>query len=172
MTVPGGGRSRDRDGAGRPRSGRPRDATGRPLPRDAGGSPQLSDSEVAQLAADPRRALAEARRLAEAGRPFAAHEVLEARWKSAPEEERLLWRSLAQLAVGLTHLQRGNVRGARALLGRSADGLAEVGRAEPAAPPGSVASADIAGTAGLDVAGVSAWAAALAAALEDDPSGG
>ena len=53
----------------------------------------------------------EAQRLLDAGLPFHAHEVLEAAWKAAPPDERELWRGLAQLAVGLTHLQRGNGRG-------------------------------------------------------------
>jgi len=54
------------------------------------------------------------------GRPFHAHEVLEAAWKSAPPGERDLWQGLAQIAVGLTHARRGNSRGAAALLRRGA----------------------------------------------------
>ncbi len=54
------------------------------------------------------------------GRPFHAHEVLEAAWKSAPPGERDLWQGLAQIAVGLTHARRGNARGAVALLRRGA----------------------------------------------------
>ena len=42
-----------------------------------------------------------------AGRPFHAHEVLEAFWKAAPPAERDFWQGLAQLAVGLTHARRG-----------------------------------------------------------------
>ena len=41
------------------------------------------------------------------GRPFHAHEVFEAAWKSAPDADRELWRGLAQIAVGLTHARRG-----------------------------------------------------------------
>src|SRR5689334_9027862 len=52
------------------------------------------------------------------GRPFHAHEVLEAAWKSGPPSERDLWQGLAQIAVGLTHARRGNARGAVTLLGR------------------------------------------------------
>jgi uncharacterized protein len=66
----------------------------------------------------------EAARLADellrAGRPFHAHEVLEASWKSGPPDERDLWQGLAQVAVGLTHAHRGNARGAVALLTRGA----------------------------------------------------
>jgi uncharacterized protein len=55
------------------------------------------------------------------GRPFHAHEVLEAAWKSGPAGERDLWQGLAQIAVGLTHARRGNARGAVALLRRGAE---------------------------------------------------
>jgi hypothetical protein len=54
------------------------------------------------------------------GRPFHAHEVLEASWKSAPPNERDLWQGLAQIAVGLTHAHRGNPAGAVTLLSRGA----------------------------------------------------
>ena len=47
--------------------------------------------------------------------------MLEASWKQAPAGERELWRGLAQVAVGLTHVQRGNARGAVALLRRGAE---------------------------------------------------
>jgi hypothetical protein len=71
----------------------------------------------------PAEALREAGRLLAADRPFHAHEVLEAAWKAAPEAERGFWRALAQLAVGLAHRQRGNEKGAAALLLRGAAGL-------------------------------------------------
>jgi predicted metal-dependent hydrolase len=72
----------------------------------------------------PANALRAADRLLEAGRPFEAHEVLEAVWKVSPEADRAFWRGLAQLAVGITHAGRGNETGARALLQRAADTLA------------------------------------------------
>jgi hypothetical protein len=59
--------------------------------------------------------------LLRAGRPFHAHEVLEASWKSGPAGERDLWQGLAQIAVGLTHAHRGNARGAVTLLTRGAE---------------------------------------------------
>ncbi len=59
------------------------------------------------------------------GRPFSAHEVFEARWKAAPEQERDLWQGLAQVCVALTHAARGNAVGADRLLER---GLGRVGR--------------------------------------------
>lgn len=72
-----------------------------------------------ELELGPEETIVEARRLLDADRPFHAHEVLEAYWKACPERERLLWRGLAQLAVGVTHLRRGNEKGAQALFGRA-----------------------------------------------------
>jgi hypothetical protein len=66
-----------------------------------------------------------ARALVEADRPFAAHEVLEARWKAGPEAERDLWQGLAQICVGLTHGARGNSVGALRVLDRGATRLEE-----------------------------------------------
>jgi hypothetical protein len=126
---------RDRDEAGRARSARPRDAYGRPLPRGAEGEDRVPDD----YAAPPKEALAEAQRLLDADRPFHAHEVLEAAWKAAPAPERELWKGLAQLAVGITHVRRGNARGAQSLLRRAADRIAPY---EPA--PYDVAAARLA----------------------------
>jgi uncharacterized protein len=106
---------RDRDDAGRPRQARPRDALGRPLPYGAVGV-----EPVPEEALPPREALDLARRLVREGRPFAAHEVMEARWKAGPDEERDLWQGLAQICVGLTHAARGNTTGAVRLLERGA----------------------------------------------------
>ncbi|HEY7487681.1 MAG TPA: DUF309 domain-containing protein [Streptosporangiaceae bacterium] len=111
---------RDRDSTGRARNARPRDAYGRPLPRDAVGEPTTPDDYTAP----PREALADAQRLLDSDHPFHAHEVLEAVWKAAPDDERELWRGLAQVAVGLTHVRRGNAKGAQALLERAADRIA------------------------------------------------
>jgi hypothetical protein len=107
-------RGRDRDSAGRPRNARPRDALGRPLPRGVAGAERVPED----LVLPPAEALALAQRLIDDDRPFHAHEVLEASWKAAPLAERDLWQGLAQVAVGLTHAQRGNGRGATALLRR------------------------------------------------------
>jgi uncharacterized protein len=117
----GEGVTRDRDASGRPRNARPRDELGRPLARS-----DHQEAVVDAAALPPDRALEEAQRLLDAGRAFAAHEVLEAVWKSATGPERALWRGLAQLAVALTHSARGNDTGARALLQRAADTLASV----------------------------------------------
>jgi uncharacterized protein len=64
-----------------------------------------------------------AQRLIDEGRPFHAHEVLEAAWKAAPPDQRDLWQGLAQIAVGLTHARRGNSRGAVTLLRRGAEAV-------------------------------------------------
>jgi len=115
-----GGRDRDRDTAGRPRQERPRDALGRPLPYGAIGVEPVSEEPL-----PPAQTLDFARSLVQEGRPFAAHEVLEARWKAGPDEERDLWQGLAQLCVGLTHAARGNRVGAARLIERGAARLAE-----------------------------------------------
>jgi uncharacterized protein len=126
--------NRDRDPAGRPRNARPRDALGRPLDRDApeagtaAGQARIPDD----LVINGTDAAALADRLLREGRPFHAHEVLEAAWKSGPPDERDLWQGLAQIAVGLTHARRGNARGAAALLRRGAERV-RVAQAEPAA---------------------------------------
>lgn len=109
--------SRDRDASGRPRNARPRDAQGRPLPRGARGVQRVAGQAVH----GPDDALRQAQQLIDAGSPFHAHEVLEEVWKAAAGPQRELWRGLAQLAVGLTHAQRGNPKGAVALLRRGAD---------------------------------------------------
>ncbi|MCH6170395.1 DUF309 domain-containing protein [Pseudonocardia alaniniphila] len=145
MTTP-----RDRDAAGRARNARPRDASGRPLPRGAAeGVERVPDD----LVLTPDEAVTRAQELLDAGRPFTAHEVLEGAWKAADEPDRELWRALAQLAVGLTHAQRGNARGAVALLDRGAGNLARWVGPVPA---------------GLDVRGLLAHADALARRIERD----
>ena len=116
------GPNRDRDMAGRARQARPRDALGRPLPYDASGVEPVSEEPL-----PPYETVAEARRLIAQGRPFSAHEVLEARWKDGPQEERHLWQGLAQICVGLTHAARGNAVGADRLLERGAGRLEEYG---------------------------------------------
>jgi uncharacterized protein len=109
---------RDRDAAGRPRNARPRDALGRPLDRARAEAGEARVPDDLVLPGPDAARLAD--RLLRAGRPFHAHEVLEASWKSAPPRERDLWQGLAQVAVGLTHAHRGNARGAMALLRRGA----------------------------------------------------
>jgi predicted metal-dependent hydrolase len=100
----------------------------------------------------PDEALAEAQRLLDGGWPFHAHEVLEGAWKAGPDDERPFWQGLAQLAVGLTHEQRGNRRGAVSLLRRGA-GNVDDGAATAAGH-------------GVDAARLTGWARARADALE------
>jgi len=151
-------RSRDRDEAGRARNARTRDGLGRPLERGDTGEPTLPDGVV--LA--PADALDTAQQMLDAGRPFHAHEVLEASWKAAPPAERDLWQGLAQLAVGLTHARRGNASGAAALLLRGAE---RVGRY--VTDPQSHADLH-----GIDADGLVARATALAGQIEATGLGG
>jgi uncharacterized protein len=111
---------RDRDESGRPRSTRPRDALGRPLPRGRKGVPPVPND----LELPPAETLAYAQDLLDRGLAFNAHEVLEAAWKSGPDDERMMWQGLAQLAVGITHVQRSNLKGALTLLSRASARLA------------------------------------------------
>ncbi|MGW4886657.1 DUF309 domain-containing protein [Streptomyces murinus] len=147
MTNAGDGEGRDRDAVGRARSARPRDGLGRPLPYDAEGVPRQPEGVVRA----PRETVAEAQALLDAGRPFHAHEVFEDAWKSGPEDERALWRGLAQLAVGLTHAARGNAVGGARLLRRGADAVEEWERGRGENQPY-----------GVDLAGVVRWARELA----------
>jgi hypothetical protein len=153
MNPGSGGPARDRDPAGRPRNARPRDGLGRPLSRGQAGADRVPED----LSLPPAEALALAQDLLDSGRPFHAHEVLEASWKQAPEPERELWRGLAQVAVGLTHVQRGNARGAVALLRRGAERVGGYA----AAPPH-----------GIDAAGIARACTGLASQIEADGGGG
>jgi hypothetical protein len=110
------------------------------LPYGATGVEPVSEEPL-----PPEQTIEVARALVEEGRPFSAHEVLEARWKAGPHEERDLWQGLAQLCVALTHAARGNHVGAGRLLERG------VGRLEAYA-------AGEAATYGLDLGAVVACA--------------
>ena len=137
---------RDRDESGAARNARPRDPLGRPLPRGSDGVDRIPDD----LDLPPAESLDYAQELLDRGLAFNAHEVLEAAWKNGPDGERTLWQSLAQLAVGITHVQRGNAKGACALLDRAAAGLSASGRPAPH---------------GIDAAGLVAYCAELIADL-------
>jgi len=139
---------RERDESGRPRNARPRDELGRPLPRGAAGAVRVPDD----LVLAPADSLVEAQRLLDEGRPFHAHEVLEATWKAAPDAERELWQGLAQLAVGLTHALRENSTGAATLLRRGAERISGYAGEPPY---------------GIDVTGLLDWSRSLAARLDD-----
>jgi len=137
---------RDRDDSGRPRTDRPRDALGGPLPAGSKGIPRIPDD----LDLSPSESLAYAQDLLNRGFAFNAHEVLEAAWKNGPGDERSLWQGLAQLAVGITHVQRGNRNGAVALLQRGSSHLGEVDHPVPYF---------------VDIDGLGLWAGALVADL-------
>ena len=172
-------RDRDRDRGGRPRNARPRDTLGRPLagpgagPAGAGPGEDRIPDDLSLAGPDAARLADE---LLRAGRPFHAHEVLEASWKTGPPGERDLWQGLAQIAVGLTHAHRGNARGAVALLSRGADRVRAYQAAFPPAP--GLASGSASGTAsgatsgardqpyGIDLAGFLAACEGLAARIE------
>lgn len=143
---------RDRDSQGKARNARPRDGLGRPLPRGAQGVDRIAEEVVLS----PDEALRQAQQLIDDGFPFHAHEVFEGVWKSTEGEHRALWQGLAQLAVGFTHVRRGNPKGATALLRRSAD------RIDPytAAPPHR-----------LDLANLAAHARAVATRIEREGLG-
>jgi hypothetical protein len=102
------------------REPRPRDRFGRPLPRG-------SRNELADSGPEPAlRSVAELRRLGislfDDRRFFEAHELFESIWKSDDVDEcdRPFWKAVTQIAVGCCHVQRGNARGALALLERGA----------------------------------------------------
>ena len=148
--------NRDRDPGGRPRNARPRDGLGRLLARTQADAGQAGLPDDLVLTGPDAARLAD--QLLRAGRPFHAHEALEAAWKSAPPDERDLWQGLAQVAVGLTHAHRGNARGAVTLLRRGAgrvraycDRAAAGGRSHPY---------------GIDIAAVLASCDELAARIE------
>jgi predicted metal-dependent hydrolase len=103
------------------------------------------------LVLPPEPALREAQRLFDEGLPFHAHEILEGTWKAARAPERDLWQGLAQIAVGLTHLRRGNPSGATTLLRR---GRARIAR-YAADPPYEV-----------DIDGLLVWVNQRLAALD------
>ena len=141
---------RDRDPLGRARNARPRDGLGRPLPRGSSAGSERVPDEL-HMSVDDTIVLAQT--YLDGGRPFHAHEVLEALWKTQPASERDLWQGLAQIAVGLTHAMRGNTVGATTLLRRGAGRVANYsGNAH-----------------GIDVKGVLTWAEALADAPDAEP---
>lgn len=107
--------ARDRDESGRARNARGRDELGRPLPRGVEGVPRVPEDAVFT----PLEALDAAQEYLDRGQAFHAHEVFEAMWKQTESADRELWQGLAQLAVAITHVQRGNRTGALALLRRA-----------------------------------------------------
>jgi hypothetical protein len=90
------------------------------LPR--GRTEPLSPLEVERLF---RTAVA----LFNGARYWHAHEAWETLWRAATDEDRDFYQGLIQVAAGLLHLQRRNMRGARNKL---TEGLEKLRRYEPA----------------------------------------
>jgi predicted metal-dependent hydrolase len=100
----------------------------------------MSETPVPQAASEPDRLPAgrtepldhaEADRLFRRGaalfngvRYWHAHEAWETLWRAAPDEERDFYQGLIQIAAGLLHLQRRNLRGARNKLAEGVEKLA------------------------------------------------
>ena len=120
------GSTPDRSAPRRLSNTRPRDALGRPLPWDAVGAEMVQEREFISSV----QAVDEAIDYLQRGLPFHAHEVLEQRWRCAPEEEREWWRALAQAAAGVTQAARGNEVGSQRLRDRASATLAAVNTPE------------------------------------------
>jgi predicted metal-dependent hydrolase len=93
--------------------------TPQPAPPDelpAGRTPPLDPSEADRLF---RRGVA----LFNGVRYWHAHEAWETLWRAAPDEDRDFYQGLIQVAAGLLHLQRRNLRGARNKLAEGLDRL-------------------------------------------------
>jgi hypothetical protein len=109
--------------AAKPRARKPRaakaDEAARELP--AGRTPPLAEAQIDELF---RKGVA----LFNGVRYWHAHEAWETLWRAAPDEERDFYQGLIQLAAGLLHLERRNLRGARNKL---AEGLARLSKFQP-----------------------------------------
>ncbi|SNR51692.1 hypothetical protein SAMN06265360_10884 [Haloechinothrix alba] len=138
---------RDRDEEGRAHNSRPRDGLGRPLPYGSEGVERQPEG----VERSPDQAVDDAQRLLDAGMPFHAHEVFEDAWKSGLDPDPMLWKGLAQLAVGLTHAARGNLVGGARLLRRGTENI----------QPHAVSAPH-----GLAVSDLLGWANELAAELD------
>lgn len=125
---------------------RARDRLGRPVPA---GSPAAVPGVPERASIDAEAAWREALAFLDDDLPFHAHEVLEQRWRCAPEPERRAWQGLAQWGAALTHRARGNGIGAVRVALRARQSLAEA-----AVPPNVVPEV-------VDLARVEASLAAL-----------
>jgi predicted metal-dependent hydrolase len=79
--------------------------------------------------AEAHRLFAEGVALFNGVRYWHAHEAWETLWRAAADEDRDFYQGLIQIAAGLLHLQRRNLRGARNKL---AEGLARLQLYQPA----------------------------------------
>ena len=99
-----------------------RDRLGRPAPPGTAPETTLPPQPLPSSAAE---AFDAAIRLFDAGRFFEAHELFEQVWRSPEVDpaDRPFWKGVTQVAVGFCHVQRGNARGALALLERAVRNL-------------------------------------------------
>lgn len=93
-----------------------------PVARSGGRTEPLDPAEAERIF---RRAVS----LFNGVRYWHAHEEWEKLWRAAPDAERDFYQGLIQVAAGLLHLQRKNLRGARTKL---AEGLERLRPYEPA----------------------------------------
>lgn len=143
---------RDRDGQGRPENARPRDRTGRPLPRDT-----RELDLVEEVAYDTvEDALAWATTRWHDQRFFEAHECLEDVWHWAVGDDERFWQGVIQVAVTYVHHQRGNPYGVVATVSKALPKLAGVPDHHH----------------GIDVVGQRAWLQQAAATQQADPGAG
>ena len=84
----------------------------------------LGSSHSLAVPVEIRRAAA----LFNAGLYFECHEYLEDLWRASSGPERAFYHGLVQAAAGLYHFEKGNVHGARTLLGRA------IAKLDPYAP--------------------------------------
>ena len=102
---------------------RARDRLGRPVSTN---SPDAVPGINERSEIDAATAWQEAIVYLERDLPFHAHETLELRWRCCPENERPLWKALARWAAAITHLARGNAKGASSIARETILELAQV----------------------------------------------
>lgn len=108
-----------------PRPERPRDQFGRPLPWGSESQITLLDYDSFSIERNHDLAID----YFNAGQFFSAHEAWEGAWRKAiGGDDEDFFNGLAKLGAGLTHIQRGNSRGARALIEKAIE------RIEPRGP--------------------------------------
>lgn len=140
---------RDRDEHGRPQNARPRDRTGRPLPRDTDVVDLVEEVEYATV----EEALDWGVRRWRQGRFFEAHECLEDVWHWSVGDDEAFWQGVIQAAVTYVHHQRGNPDGVVSTVGKALPKLA----GHPDRHHG------------IDVAGLRTWLEAAAAEQRTRP---
>jgi hypothetical protein len=105
---------------------RARDRLGRPV---SANSPDAVPGIIERDEIDSATAWQEAGSYLERDLPFHAHETFELRWRCCPENERPLWRALARWAAAITHIERGNAKGASSI---ARETMAELAPLDPA----------------------------------------